>query len=410
MGLLDDLKKIMLDSVSDLPTVVSESKNVTNAIVSNNKKESKDIVKANEKENILERIGCSPKTIEFIKMSLADGVLDDKEKALLICRAKEDGVDLQEFDFVITKALESYHTAAKQSIQQLSNFFEQAELMSTKQQKPNVDNLSAAAPDIMRKTGNPYVIATEIALAAISSFIKEPSKLNTFKAEIIRKFDVPLFPEVLVDFFGYASSQITEEKQRNNGKGIFTDWSETLFGKDIDLVPIWQEKMKQVMTKTVMKYGNNPTVMSMVSKWRFSPLKKLQKITDTSEIENFPIPNNASDYIELLKYTFEKTEDFKNPNREAFAHLNKRLIKEVNKFINCCPFVSTTVDQCRVKPVTLLMSNCDNRAFMVQFEVPDNLNDLLEVLNFLQDRKDLKSHYHAYIMKQSKYMVTTLTL
>ncbi|MBD5380161.1 MAG: hypothetical protein HDR74_09855 [Bacteroides sp.] len=398
MGLLDDLKKTVIDSVSDLPaTIINQKKEIVKET-----SVSSEIQKApHENDNILVRIGCSPKTIEFVCMSLADGILDNKEKELLIRRATEDGVDLQEFDFVITKALEAYHTACKRTIEELSNFFNQAEAMSKKEQKPNEATLSSAVPAIMdvagKSKGNPYLIAGlvagEVVGQAITSFIKEPSKLNTFKAEIIRKIDIPLFPEVLVDFFGYASSQIIEEKQRNNGKGIFTEWSETLFGKDIDLVPIWKEKMTQVMTKTVMKYGHDPNVMSLVAKWRETPLKKLSKITDPNEIENFPIPNTASDYIELVKYSFEKAEDVKVANREVFAHLNSRLMKEAKKFINFSPIVKDVIEECRIKPVSLLMSYCDDSAFMVQFEVPDKLSDLLEVLNFLQNRKDLKKHY-----------------
>ena len=39
------------------------------------------------------------------------------------------------------------------------------------------------------------------------------------------------------------------------------------------------------------------------------------------------------------------------------------------------------------------MSNCDNPVFLVQLKTPDNLKDLLDVLNFLGSRKDLKKHH-----------------
>ena len=91
-----------------------------------------------------------------------------------------------------------------------------------------------------------------------------------------------------MDFCGYVNSQILEERQRNSGKGIFAEWSEALFGKDIDLIPIWNEKMRHVMTKAVMRYGNDPYIMGLLEKWRLSPLKKLMKITNPQQVENFP--------------------------------------------------------------------------------------------------------------------------
>ena len=286
-------------SVSQIVQNVSSTVSLISSIVPTQKESSKSAAIQNTKVvktslqkkscdkqggSILEKIGCSPKTIEFVNMSLADGIIDSKERALLLRRVADDGVDPQEFDFVITKALETYHNSAKGIMKEMSNLFKMASDMSTKEVKPNVGTLTAALPSVLDKVKNQYLIgaianvsAIETLSTVISSFIKAASKLNTFKAEIIRMIEIPLFPEVLIDFFGYASSQINEERQRNNGRGVFTDLSETFFGKDIDLIPIWQEKMTQVMTKTVIRYGNCPEIMSMFSKWRITPLKKLMK-------------------------------------------------------------------------------------------------------------------------------------
>ena len=362
-----------------------------------------EVIKTTDKcqvASVWEKIGCSRKTEEFITMSLADGIIDAKERSILLRRVTEDGVDPQEFDFVMTKALETYHNNAKNVIKELTNLFRMAGEMSASKIQTNQASLTAALPSVLGKVKNQYIVGTVSAVAAaetlsniITTFIKEPSKLNTFKAEIIRMIDIPLFPEVLVDFFGYASSQIIEEKQRNRGKGVLTEWSETLFGKDIDLVPIWQEKMTQVMTKTVARYGNSLEIMSMVSKWRISPLKKLMKITNANSIEQFPMPGNASDFIQLLEYTYQKLTSIKCENKEAYSHLYQRLISESNRFINLTPKVQIAVEKCRIKPIISLMSNCEDPVFMIQFKAPSNLSDLLEILNFLGKRKDLKKHH-----------------
>lgn len=398
MGLLDDLKNIKVDSLMDLPVVSAVSKVTTNALATiSHTNPQKDAQVANvQPTSVWERIGCSQKTLEFIKMSLEDGVIDAQERMMLIRRAEEDGVDLQEFDFVMTKALEAYTKIAKNVIHEMSNLFKTADAMANGAIKPDNKTLTSKLPGVMAKT-NPYLIASMLTVDAvtstISAFIKAPSKLNTFKAEIIRTIDIPLLPEVLVDFFGYVNNQIIEENQRNKGKGIFSNFSETLFGKDIDLVPIWKEKMTHVMTKAVMRFGNRPEVMGILEKWRHTPLKKLQSISDPGQIESFPVPNNASDYIALVKYSYEKGESIKTAHREAFALLNSRLLKEAARFIHAHPSVAEVVANNKVRTVNIVMSNCDNPIFMVQFKIPKDLTDLLEVLHFLSIRKDLKKHY-----------------
>ena len=341
---------------------------------------------------IWERIGCSHKTIEFVYMSLADGILDDKEKTMLMRRVEEDGIDPQEFDFVLTKELEKLHKQALKAVKQLSELFIKAEAKANGTTKCDAQSLMAILPAIMGKD-NPYGTSTKLVADAVSLFIKEPSKLNTFKAEIIRLIDIPLLPEVLMDFFAYASSQIVEERQRNSGKGLFDQLSEALFRKDIDLIPIWMEKMTHVMSKAMMRFGNSPDVMALLDKYRTSPLKELKNITDPQEIENFPLPLYASDYIELVKYSYEKGESVETPHREAYAHLNSRLLKASAKFINLHHSVRDVIAENEVRLVNIVMSNCDNPVFLVQLKTPDNLKDLLDVLNFLGSRKDLKKHH-----------------
>ena len=212
------------------------SKVTTNALATiSHTNPQKDAQVANvQPTSVWERIGCSQKTLEFIKMSLEDGVIDAQERMMLIRRAEEDGVDLQEFDFVMTKALEAYTKIAKNVIHEMSNLFKTADAMANGAIKPDNKTLTSKLPGVMAKT-NPYLIASMLTVDAvtstISAFIKAPSKLNTFKAEIIRTIDIPLLPEVLVDFFGYVNNQIIEENQRNKGKGIFSNFSEKSFRK-----------------------------------------------------------------------------------------------------------------------------------------------------------------------------------
>ncbi len=79
--------------------------------------------------------------------------------------------------------------------------------------------------------------------------------------------------------------------------------------------------------------------------------------------------------------------------------MHERLIKEAHRFLHLSQSVKSTVDKYRIKPVTLLMSNCQDPVFMIQFKAPTPLSDLLSVLNFLGSKKELRKH-HQRIYKE----------
>ncbi len=396
------LSKIVQDGSTAVTTVLpkKEIKNV-NVATTVNDNHSLTQASADEGPMSFKSIGCSDKTISIIQLSLSDGVIDDKEKAMLLRQVQEEGIDIQEFDFLLSKTLEKYQKKAKTCIKELSGAFAMADRIATKEEKANGNNLAAALPKVSGMVSNPEAMAaaaiTDTVLQTVGAFIKAPSKLNTFKAEIIRMIDIPMFPEVLIDFFSYANSQINEEKQRNNGKGLFTEWGERLFGKDIDLVPIWTDKMTHVMGKAVMRFGNKPHVMEHLNKWRVTPLKRLKALTDPALIEEFPFPKNASDFIEVLKYSFRISQDPSKPLKAPFSKLYYRIYKEGQKKYSGIPAAAETMEECRVRPIMFLMANLGNPAALVLFETPDRLSDLLEVLAFLRSSKDLKKlHQRVY--------------
>lgn len=377
------------------PTVLPP-KNLPSTPKPTNKTPDKKIVaKSNDDTPMtFKSIGCSDKTISIIQMSLEDGIIDDREKALLIRRIQEENIDVQEFDFLLAKTLEFYHKISKNCIKDLSAAFAMADRMAAKEEKTNAANLASALPKVSGIVSSSVGIVvgatSDTVMQIIGTFIKAPSKLNTFKAEIIRLIDIPLFPEVLIDFFSYASSQINEAKQRNKGKGIFTEWSETLFGKDIDLIPIWKDKMAHVMGKAVGRYGNSPQIMTQFNKWRVTPLKKLKALVDTTQIEEFPLPVNLTDFLEVLKYSFNIAQDPSKKYKEAYSKLYLRLYKEGGKKYQNNALALATLEECRIRPIMDLMNKINNPAALALFETPHRLSDILEVLAFLRSRNDLK--------------------
>lgn len=404
MGLLDILKK-EIDNVKDLPIlsgVISKANNTKELSVSPDESEATSSGKE-DSSSMWERLGFSPKTLELIKMCLQGGVIDPSEKAYLMRRVEEEGIDPREFDFVMAKTLESYRNKAKNAIKELSVLFSTAEKMAAQLINPDKSMLMSLIPNLFTSR-NDYMIggmlSEEAVDISVTTFINAPSNVDSFKTEIIQMLEIPMLPEVMVDFLGFAQKQISGENRRKKSKGMFSGLSKVFFKNEVALIPALEEKMHEVITNAERHFGNNPVVMDTLEEWRYySPLKELKILNDPQEIENFPLPTYASDYIALVKYSYEMAESSQTTFRGAFAQLNMRLIKENEKYIDLHPAVNDAITKNKVRLVTVLMSNCENKVFMTQFKTPKDLNDLLEVLNFLSTRKGMKK-YHKEIYKK----------
>ncbi len=360
----------------------------------------------NGTKTVWEALGCSQKTIGFIKVAMSDGVLDDKDHQMLQVLINEDGVDAAEFNYMLAKAIEDYQKSAKCVIKQLSSAFELAEKMAQKEEKPNEKELNDALPALLSMATGTTLFALASATGvetigkAIGRFVKEPSKLNRFKAEIIRVIDIPLFPDVIAEFCSYAQSQLIQEQQKLEGKGLFTQWSDSLFGKDVDLIPIWKEKMGLVLDKATMRYGNNPEIMALFAKWRDTPLKQLMKLTGQDEIMMFPVPPYVSDFIDVLQYSFNKSQEDNNALKESHFKLYNRLYREGQNLALQFECVRDVLDEYRVRPINELIANCSNSDYLAMLNAPEDLGDLLEILQYLKSRSDLKQ-VHKRVYKQA---------
>ena len=377
-------------------------------VVSNGSKESEILLSHADikSKSVWETMGCSAKTIDFIKIAMIDGVIDDRDYQMLKIRIGEDGVDPDEFNYILAKATEEYQKTAKTVIKQLSSAFDLAEKMAKKEEKPNEKELNDALPALlsMASGGTLFAMASAAGLEgigkAIGRFVKEPSKLNRFKAEIIRMVDIPLFPEVIVDFCSYAQSQLIQEQQKLEGKGLFTQWSDSLFGKDVDLVPIWKEKMSHVLDKATSRYGNTPEIMALFERWRDTPLKKLMGMTDYDEIMMFPTPVYVSDLINVLQYSFNKSQEDNNPLKEAYYKLSNRLCRDGQSLAEQFENVRDVIEEYRLRPIHELISRSSDQNYLAMFNAPENFDDLLEVLQYFKSRPDLKE-VHKRVYKQA---------
>ena len=378
-------------------------------VVSNVASEVAGRQESDKPKSVWEAMGCSEKTIGFIKVAMSDGVIDDKDNQMLQVLIQGDGVDPTEFNYMLAKAIEDYQRSAKCVIKQISSAFDLAEKMAQKEEKPNEKELNDALPALLSMTTGTSIFAFASAKAmesigkAIGRFVKEPSKLNRFKAEIIRMVDIPLFPDVIVDFCSYAHSQLMQEQQKLEGKVIFTQWSDGLFGKDVDLVPIWKEKMGLVLDKATMRYGNNPEIMALFTKWRDTPLKQLMKLKEADKIMMFPVPLYISDFIDVLQYSFNKSQEDNNALKESHFKLYNRLYIEGQNLAKQFECVRDVLDEYRVRPINELIANSSNSDYLAILNAPEDLDDLLKILQYLKSRNDLK-HVHKRVYKQAVKM------
>ncbi len=363
-------------------------------------------------KSIWSEIGCSPRTEKYIVLSLADGVIDSQEQKMLEKCANDDGVDIQELNFLLSKALESQQLIHRDAIKQLARAFEIAEKMSNDEIKPDSSILINALPDILKsartaceiggKTGNPYVAGATAITSLVGTFINEPSKLNEFKAEIIRKIEIPMLPEVLVDFFTFANSEIQQDKQKAEGKGFFSLCSDFLFRKELRLGPIWQEKINGVMTKALSRFGHDRNVMTMLYPYRCpTPLDILTSDELTNDdIAAFQIPNYPCDFIDTLRFVFTKSQEIDSPARDAFYNLYQRMRADGAALGEKYPQVEEALRQFRITPLDDLKVNCSDPDYLAMFNLPDDFEDTLEVFRFLASRKDLKP-LHKRLFKQA---------
>lgn len=365
---------------------------------------------------IWEGIGCSAKTAMIIEMSLVDGVVDAKERALITKRATEEGVDMQELDFLIAKRLEANELINKNAVKELSNLFREATKMAEKEIKADSSALASAVPQVMSlaavaSSSDPAAAGVMVAgevVSIISKFIKEPSKLNEFKAEIIRMIQIPMLPSVIVEFFEYASNQIIQEKQKNTNKGYFDICSEAIFGKQLDLVPIWNSKMAQVMTKTIQRFGHDEMVMNSIKPYRITPLKKFMEVKDNNDaVLTFPVPTLAPDFIELMRYVFKLSQDVRFKGRtlgDAYYHLCQKMKNDGGDLAKKFPKVASVLQECRLSPLADLKANLENPDFLIMFNIPMDFDDAKEVLQYSSSKPQLKElHKRIYRQAEQKF-------
>ncbi len=123
-------------------------------------------------------------------------------------------------------------------------------------------------------------------------------------------------------------------------------------------------------------------------------------MTDPDEIMMFPVPACISDFIDVLQYSFNKSQEDNNALKESHFKLYNRLYREGQNLAEQFECVRYVLDEYRVRPINELIANCSNSDYLAMLNAPENLGDLLEVLQYLKSRGDLKL-VHKRVYKQA---------
>ncbi|MBD5246241.1 MAG: hypothetical protein HDS55_05740 [Barnesiella sp.] len=138
--------------------------------------------------------------------------------------------------------------------------------------------------------------------------------------------------------------------------------------------PSWKRLAKQRMNGSLVKHQEHLDV-------------KKSRIIQDSEI---------NELLGSFKYLFVEVEGYLKKYKKSTEKISERIILDIE--ISFWPIdangelVSLDVIE-NSRPINQLMSNYTNPLYMANLNAPENIEDLLEILHFLQTQKGLKKHY-----------------
>lgn len=366
---------------------------------------------------------------KIIVMSLEDGILTDRELELIKRKALAEGMDEIEFEFYFEKIEErfrEFHRAANSPAKIMHDAFDYMESIAKGGQgyfpteelermlaflpgvggggsssqsgegggeSSNTSSSQSAFDKVLGKI-NAGVMVTGAVASALNLFIKEPSNLNNLKAEVIRNVKIPVDIELVVEFLEYANLSITEEKQKEKATGVLTSVSNFVAGSAIDIIPIWQEKKKQVIAKALKDFEGNPAALQRLAKYKVTALDKLKKLIAStaglpvklsSIFMKVDIPDIPDELLELMSFVRQMAQS-SDPRAPEFREYLFRLQEEgMRKFPD--RFADIESHSIHVSPLAKLKENLkkgNTRIVLAETVVPGDEDEFFEMIRFVE--------------------------
>lgn len=206
---------------------------------------------------------------ELIDAALADGVLTEKEKQILIRKAKAQGIDLDEFEMVLNaRALKAQHT--QQSACPAKE--KKGNIITCPNCGAHVSALSGVCPECGHEFTNVGAISSAQNLAKKIEQIIHSNKDTTAKkwdkmADVINTFPIPNAKADLFEFV--VTMRVKMQDVVHNPAHVSSwDWDDEENRKaGARLMTAYMNKYKECVTKINILFPNDPTFIEILSSY-----------------------------------------------------------------------------------------------------------------------------------------------
>ena len=353
----------------------------------------------NISDSIFNGINLPDSVTRIIKMSLEDGVLTDREKELIKRKALAEGIDEIEFDFYFEKIEERFNSLQKAITSSPAKTLKAAfdSLKSIAEGGKGVIPTEQITDQLSLIPGISTGAAITGAVASVLNiFIKEPSNLNSLKAEVIKHVQIPKDIDLIVEFLDYAQASIVEEKQRIKAKSGLSGISNFVAGGELDIIPVWQLKIKQVITASQEDLKDNPEALKRLKKYQTSPTDKLKKLIATtaglpvklsSLFAKVGVPDVPDDLMELMSFVRQMAQSSDPRAAEFREHLFFLQAEGQRKFPEKAIEIET--HSIRVSPLQKLKESLKGgnaRLVLAETKIPGDEDEFFDMIRFVESQ------------------------
>lgn len=330
-------------------------------------------------------------------MALEDGILTEKEREIIKRKAIAEGLDEIEFEFYFEKIEERFmssYRSQKSPAKILREAFANMEAIAEGAKGVLPEELASQLSSL--GSLNPAGMVAGAVATALNAFIKTPSNLNKLKAEIIRSLNVPNDLETILEFLEYAESCIAEEKLKIKSSSSLTGISNFLGGAELDLVPIWNIKKKQILEKAVEDFKNDPNALKKLKKYQISSTDKLKKLLAataglpvklSSIFMKVEIPYSFKEFMELMDYVRQmslSSDPRSHEFKEYLTHLQEegqRRFPEESDHIASRAIKISALQNFKDK-----LKNASSKEILAQTEMPEDYTEFMDLMRFIESK------------------------
>ena len=321
MGLLDKLDKLNKMAAEQQQSFAAKglfselSQNLENTLAPSESSQSPEslIPEKNQKtqsiDTIIESMDLPEKYKNLVYLTLQDGEITEKERAFLLRKGEEYGLDGDTLEFFIDKLEEKLGIGKEEA----------------KVRNNPVNRISEAFALIEKYIGNGGIIdgnrlshelsqitgigsnSTIISLA--SSLSSNTRKVNALKAEIINKTIIPDDEQYIADFIQFCELQKKSEKEKKNSKGFISSLGEVFADSSMDLIPLWEEKIKHLIDKAKNNFSESRILKPFIEKYSLIPhlkRKRAENVWDyIHEVRSLSAPEDDTELLQLVAMLYE---------------------------------------------------------------------------------------------------------